>query len=86
MTRNPPTSSPRNRLRSTTLPPQPGSTTTATLYRTTGPAFGPTFDAAQVQAISVGTITVDFTDPNSATLNYTVDGVSSTKTIARQIF
>jgi hypothetical protein len=63
-----------------------GSTTTATLYRTTGPAFGPTFDPTQVQAISVGTITVDFTDPNSATLNYTVDGVSNTKAIARQIF
>jgi hypothetical protein len=63
-----------------------GSSATATLYRTTGPVFGPTFDPTAVQAFAVGTVTVEFTDANNATLRYTVDGVSNTKTITRQVF
>jgi len=63
-----------------------GSSTTATLYRTTGPAFGPTFDSTAVQAFAAGTVTVEFADANSATLRYTVDGVTNTKAITRQIF
>jgi hypothetical protein len=63
-----------------------GSSCTGTLYRTTGPAFGPTFDPTRIQVFSVGSATVNFTDANNAVLSYTVDGVSATKTITRQLF
>ena len=55
------------------------------IYRTRGPAF----DAQPWTAISntqVGNMSVDFTNGNSATLTYTVDGVSVTKTITHQVF
>jgi hypothetical protein len=63
-----------------------GNSCTGTLYRTTGPPFGPTFNPGLVQAASAGSITVNFTDANRATLTYTVDGVSATKSITRQLF
>jgi hypothetical protein len=56
------------------------------VYSTTGPPFGATFDPAQVHVSTVGTITASFTDASSATITYTVNGVTSTKQIARQIF
>ena len=63
-----------------------GSSCSGSLYRTTGPAFGPTFNPAQVQAVNVGSAIVSFIDANNAVLSYTVDGVSATKTITRQAF
>jgi hypothetical protein len=63
-----------------------GSSCSGTLFRTTGPAFGPTFNTSLVHATAAGTITVDFTDANNAIVNYTVDGVSASKTITRQLF
>jgi hypothetical protein len=63
-----------------------GSSCSGSLYRTTGPAFGPTFNPSQVQAFSVGSAIVSFIDANDAVLSYTVDGVSATKTITRQAF
>ena len=63
-----------------------GSACTGTLFRTTGPAFGPTFDPNAVRADAAGTITVDFTDANNANVTYTVDGVTASKSITRQIF
>ncbi|HMC71100.1 MAG TPA: hypothetical protein VKJ07_18230, partial [Mycobacteriales bacterium] len=63
-----------------------GSSCSGTLYRTMGPAFGPTFDAALVQAAAAGTVTVTFSDANNAILNYTVDGVTATKAVTRQLF
>ena len=63
-----------------------GSRCSGTLYRTTGPAFGPTFDSSAVHGTAVGSVTMSFTDANNATLSYTVDGASSTKTITRQAF
>ena len=63
-----------------------GSSCSGSIYRTTGPAFGPTFDPTKVQAILVGSAIVSFIDANDAVLSYTVDGVSGTKTIARQVF
>jgi hypothetical protein len=57
-----------------------------TLYRTTGPPFGPTFDPTSVHVSTVGTATLSFTDPNNGTLSYTVNGVSGTKAITRQLF
>ena len=63
-----------------------GTSCSGTLYRTTGPAFAPTFDSSMVRATSAGTITVNFTDANNAALNYAVDGVSGSKQITRQLF
>ena len=54
--------------------------------RTTGPAFGPTFDSTRVHSTDAGTITVNFTDGNNATMSYTVNGVSGSKTITRFVF
>ena len=59
---------------------------TGTLYRTTGPPFGPTFDSSQVQAFAAGTVSVSFSDSNNGTLSYIVNGVSIAKTITRQLF
>ena len=63
-----------------------GSSCSGTLYRTTGPVFGPTFDSTQIHVFSVGSAIVSFVDANNAVLSYTVDGVSATKTITRQLF
>lgn len=63
-----------------------GSHCSGKLYRTTGPAFGPTFDWRQVRSFEVGTVTLTFSDPNNGTLSYTVDGVFGTKAITRQLF
>jgi hypothetical protein len=63
-----------------------GSGCSGTLYRTTGPAFGPTFDASNVQLFTVGSVTLTFGDADHGTLSYSVDGVSGTKSITRQLF
>ena len=63
-----------------------GSSCSGTLYRTTGPAFGPPLDPAKVQAFPVGSAIVSFIDANNAVLSYAVDGVSASKAITRQIF
>ena len=55
------------------------------LYRTRGPAF----DAQPWSAVTptaVGTMSFTFADGNSATLAYTVDGVTVNKVIQRQVF
>ncbi|HET9652567.1 MAG TPA: hypothetical protein VFP36_10265, partial [Usitatibacter sp.] len=58
------------------------------LYRTSGPPdpIRNPFDASRVNVSKVGSITVSFTDANSGTMSYTVDGRSGTKTITRQLF
>ena len=63
-----------------------GTTCAGSLLRTTGPNFGPTFNPSQVQSFTAGTVNVNFTDGNNATLNYTVNGVSGSKNITRQLF
>jgi len=63
-----------------------GSTCSGTLYQTTGPAFGTTFDASQVHSSAVGTAIVSFIDANNAIVSYTVNGLAGTKTITRQLF
>lgn len=63
-----------------------GSGCSGTLYRTVGPPFGPTFNPAAVHPTAVGTIGVSFTDANNATLTYTVNGSTGTKSITRQVF
>jgi len=63
-----------------------GSSCSGTLYRTTGPAFGPPLDPTKVQATSVGSALVSFIDANNGVLSYTVNGVSGSKPIKRQLF
>lgn len=63
-----------------------GSRCTGTLFRTTGPAFAATFNPAEVRATPVGTISVDFTDANNANITYTVNGVTASKSVTRQLF
>jgi len=63
-----------------------GAGCSGTLYRTTGPAFASTFDASKVELFTVGSVTLTFGDPDHGTLSYSVDGVSGTKNITRQLF
>lgn len=67
-------------------PTPTGSQTTwsGTLYRTTGGTyFGSPWNPATVARPAVGTITLTFSSPNSATLTYSVNGVNVTKSITR---
>ena len=48
------------------------------LRKNTGPAFGTTFDAGQVVKTPVGTYTLTFTSATTATLTFTVGGVTRT--------
>ena len=60
---------------------------TGTLFQTTGPPFNSVpFNPSQVIGIAVGTGTLTFTDLNTGTFAYTVNGVTQTKSITRQIF
>ena len=58
-----------------------------TLYRATGPAFNAApFAPTAVRQMPVGSASLQFIDGNSATFAYTVNGVSQTKSITRQVF
>jgi hypothetical protein len=64
-----------------------GNAFAGALYRTTGPAFDSAqFDAARVAPTEVGSATFTFTDANAGTFAYTVNGVSQSKAITRQLF
>ncbi len=63
-----------------------GSSCTGSVYSTTGPPLGPSFNASQVHATAVGSITATFQDANNGTITYTVNGTSGTKQITRQTF
>ena len=64
-----------------------GSTYTGTLYRTTGPAFNSApFNPSAVGVSVVGSVTFSFSDAANGTMNYTVNGVSQSKPIVRQVF
>ena len=56
------------------------------LYRTTGPAFSATPWAGTVTVTPVGSGTFTFSDAENGTFAYTLDGVSQTKPIGRQIY
>jgi len=57
------------------------------LFRTTGPSFdSATFDPSKVVATQVGTASFSFSDANTGTFSYTVNGVSQSKAITRQVF
>jgi hypothetical protein len=60
-----------------------------TLLQVTGPAFDavpfpPVGSPGGATATSVGNGSLNFTDANNGTFAYTVNGISETKTIARQ--
>ena len=58
-----------------------------TLVQTRGPAFSAVpFSPAAVVATAVGTATLTFSDRNNGSFAYTVNGVSQTKAITRQVF
>jgi hypothetical protein len=64
-----------------------GNTFTGTLYATHGPPFSAVpFDPALVVATPVGTGTLKFTGANDGTFAFTVNGISRTKSITRQLF
>ena len=57
------------------------------LLQTTGPAFDAVpFNPTQVKGTQVGTATFTFSDGNDASFAYTVNGVSQTKAITREVF
>lgn len=63
-----------------------GNRCSATLYETTGPPFGTTFNPALVAARVAGTISFTFTGSNYALMSYTARGITGTKFITRQGF
>ena len=64
-----------------------GNTFTGTLYKTSGPPFSATpFDPALVVPVAVGSGTLTFTDASNGTFAFTVNGISRTKPITRQVF
>ena len=66
---------------------QTGSNTFAgTLMRTSGPALDAPFDPNQVRRIDVGPGRISFSDANNGTFSYTVNGISQTKRITREVF
>jgi predicted dienelactone hydrolase len=59
---------------------------TGVLYRTTGPPYNAVpFNRANVVATPVGTVTLTFQTGNLATFGYTVNGISQSKTITREV-
>ena len=64
----------------------PGSYSGA-LYRTTGPAFNAIpWDQTQVVVTQVGTATFSFTDASNGTFTYSVNNISQSKAITREVF
>jgi len=59
---------------------------TGALFRTTGPAFNLTPWVGNVNVTQVGSGTFTFTDGETGTFAYTVDGISQSKAIVRQSF
>jgi predicted dienelactone hydrolase len=70
-----------------TAPKTSGNTFAGTLLQVTGPAFDAVpFDPAQVTGTAVGTGTLAFTDADNGSFAYTVNGISQTKAITREVF
>jgi len=63
------------------------NTYSGVLFRTSGPAFSAVpFDSAAVDLTPAGTGTFTFSSPNNGVFAYTVDGVSQSKPITRNVF
>jgi hypothetical protein len=63
-----------------------GSTFTGALNAYTGPYYGAPWNSALVNSRVAGTVTFTATSPTTATLTYTADGVTVTKSIQRFTF
>lgn len=63
-----------------------GTTYTAPVMQYSGPWFGEAFTAAPVTSQNVGTVTINFTSDTTATMTYTISGVTATKTITKLAF
>ena len=64
-----------------------GNTFAGAIYRTTGPAFSSgSWNNSAVTVTQVGTGTISFSDMNNGSFAYTVNGISQTKPITRQVF
>ena len=59
---------------------------TGTVYKTTGPFFGSSFDPSRVTVAPAGNATLSFTGYATANFSYTVDGITGTKAITRLPF
>lgn len=59
-----------------------GTSWTGQLAQTTGPYFGAAWSANATPTV-VGSMTINFSDPNNGVLTYTVSGVQVTKSIQR---
>ena len=58
-----------------------------TIFATHGPAFNAVpFDPSKVTETTVGSGMLSFTDANDASFAYTVNGVTQTKTLVREVF
>ena len=64
---------------------QPNGSFSGPLYRTTGPVFNASPWTGAVP-VEVGTMTIAFSNGNTGTLTYNVNGVQVVKTITRQLF
>jgi hypothetical protein len=62
-----------------------GNSFAGPLYRTTGPAFSH-FDPAGIGVTQVGVASFAFAEDGAAMFSYTVNGVSQSKAITRQVF
>lgn len=63
------------------------NTWSGTIFQTRGPAFSAVpWNPSQVTATAVGSGTLTFTDADNGSFAYTVNGVSQTKAITRQIY
>jgi hypothetical protein len=57
------------------------------LFRTTGPAFNANpWNPSAVSVTPVGNGTFTFTDANNGTFTYTVNGITQSKQITRQVY
>jgi hypothetical protein len=64
-----------------------GNRFSGTLHATRGPPFSAVpFDPTRVVATPVGTGTLTFNDADNGTFAYTVNGISQSKAITRQVF
>ncbi len=67
--------------------PRAGNSYTGDIYRTTGPAFNADpFDPSKVMATKVGSATFSFSDSNTGMFSYTLNGVTQSKNITRELF
>jgi hypothetical protein len=63
-----------------------GTFASGTLFSTTGPPLGTSFDPSQVQVFQAGNVHIIFNDANNGDLFYTVGSVTDHRPITRQIF